>query len=200
MPIVVDKEKKRRDILDAAMRVFAEKGFHRAKMEEIAVSANIGKGTIYEYFQSKTELFLSLHAHMLAQLREFYAKELRGLRDPRELMQRFIETAFETFRLWEPFFIVFFDFWAEGGRSEHQALLQDQLRKAQHDSRQDVASIIAAGVELGVFRCPDPTLAAANLLGSLDGLVLQWLCDRQALDLEKLRELVAQTTLKSLEP
>lgn len=200
MPIVVNKKKKREDILDAAMRVFAQKGFHRTKMEEVALAANIGKGTIYEYFQSKSELFLSLHAHMLAQLREFYLKELEGLEDPQQLIERFIETAFETFRLWEPFFIVFFDFWAEGGRSEHQTLLQSQLRDAQQRSRRDLASIITAGVELGAFHCADPILAAANILASLDGLVLQWLCDRQAFDLDKLREIVTQTTLKSLQP
>ena len=43
MPIVVDKERKRSEILEAAMLVFARKGFHRSKMEEVAAAAKIGK-------------------------------------------------------------------------------------------------------------------------------------------------------------
>lgn len=48
---------KRQQILEAALGVFAEKGFHNAKIEEIAQAAQVGKGTVYEYFQSKKELF-----------------------------------------------------------------------------------------------------------------------------------------------
>lgn len=45
------------EILQSAIEVFGEKGFHRAKMGEIAAGAGIGKGTIYEYFSSKKELY-----------------------------------------------------------------------------------------------------------------------------------------------
>jgi len=48
---------KMEQILEAAIKVFACKGFHNAKIEEIANEAGIGKGTIYEYFGSKQDLF-----------------------------------------------------------------------------------------------------------------------------------------------
>ncbi|HAE43504.1 MAG TPA: hypothetical protein DCG34_11415 [Clostridiales bacterium] len=48
---------KRQIILDSAFRVFMKKGFHNAKMTDVAESAGIGKGTIYEYFDSKKILF-----------------------------------------------------------------------------------------------------------------------------------------------
>jgi AcrR family transcriptional regulator len=48
---------RKREIIEAAIEVFGEKGFHRSKMGEIAVKTGIGKGTIYEYFSSKKELF-----------------------------------------------------------------------------------------------------------------------------------------------
>jgi len=181
------------------MRVFARKGFHRTRMEEVAVEAQIGKGTIYEYFKSKTELFLSLHDHMLAELKGFYARELRGIQDPREALIRFVQVAFSTFREWEPFFIVFCDFWAEGGRGEHHALLQTQLRNAYRQSRADLALIIEAGIAQRIFNCEDASLAAEHILASLDGLVLHWLCDREAFELESMREMLTRTILRSLE-
>lgn len=51
------REEKYTDILKAAIRVFSEHGFDGAKMEYIAKEAGIGKGTVYEYFQSKEQLF-----------------------------------------------------------------------------------------------------------------------------------------------
>ena len=51
---------RRTQILDAATRVFAEKGFHRATIKEIAHVAGIADGTIYTYFASKTEVLLAI--------------------------------------------------------------------------------------------------------------------------------------------
>ena len=51
---------RRKQILDAATQVFAEKGFHRATIKEIAHVAGIADGTIYTYFASKTEVLLGI--------------------------------------------------------------------------------------------------------------------------------------------
>lgn len=55
------KPDKRELILQAAAQVFGEKGFHQATVEEIAKRAGVGKGTIYQYFDSKSEIFSELH-------------------------------------------------------------------------------------------------------------------------------------------
>lgn len=47
-------------IMDAAMELFAKKGYHNTKMIDIAKNAGIGKGTIYEYFSSKENLFIEI--------------------------------------------------------------------------------------------------------------------------------------------
>ena len=54
---MASREDKQKDILKAAIRVFSEHGFDGAKMEAIAKEAGIGKGTVYEYFESKDRLF-----------------------------------------------------------------------------------------------------------------------------------------------
>src|SRR5215471_12109378 len=48
------------EILDAALKVFAAKGFAAARMEDIARAAGVTKGTIYLYFESKEAVFKSL--------------------------------------------------------------------------------------------------------------------------------------------
>lgn len=52
--------RKRREIIDGARRVFFEKGFEGASMDEIARAAQVSKATIYVYFQSKADLFEAL--------------------------------------------------------------------------------------------------------------------------------------------
>ncbi|RKY95395.1 MAG: hypothetical protein DRQ06_03770, partial [Candidatus Hydrothermota bacterium] len=54
------REEKKRQIQRAALLAFSRKGYHRTTMRDIADFAGIGKSTIYEYFDSKEELFLSL--------------------------------------------------------------------------------------------------------------------------------------------
>jgi len=54
---MASREEKQIDIIKAAIRVFSEHGFDGAKMEYIAKEAGIGKGTVYEYFESKDRLF-----------------------------------------------------------------------------------------------------------------------------------------------
>ena len=50
------KESKRELIMAAAIQIFSQKGYHNSKMEDIALAAGIGKGTIYEYFPGKLQL------------------------------------------------------------------------------------------------------------------------------------------------
>jgi len=51
---------KRQRILDAAMHVFSERGFHHATVSEVARAAHVGKGTVYLYFAGKEDLLVSL--------------------------------------------------------------------------------------------------------------------------------------------
>lgn len=54
-----EREARRREILDAAIRLFAEKGFEQTTLDEIAQKAEFGKGTIYHYFKNKEELIIT---------------------------------------------------------------------------------------------------------------------------------------------
>lgn len=67
---------KREVILNAAIKVFSTKGYHSTRMEEIAIVAEVGKGTIYEYFSSKLHLF----QEMMEESLRVYFQELNSLR------------------------------------------------------------------------------------------------------------------------
>ncbi|WP_290925333.1 TetR/AcrR family transcriptional regulator [Halodesulfovibrio sp.] len=52
-----EKQQHRQEIMDAAMRLFAEQGYHSVSMQEIAAEAEFATGTLYKFFPSKRELF-----------------------------------------------------------------------------------------------------------------------------------------------
>jgi len=66
---MASREEKQTEILKAAIRVFSEHGFDGAKMEYIAKEAGIGKGTVYEYFESKEQLFVEILKFSVEQFR-----------------------------------------------------------------------------------------------------------------------------------
>jgi AcrR family transcriptional regulator len=75
-PVTDDK---RRRLLDAALKMFAERGFHGVAVPEVAAAANVGTGTLYHYFANKQELVNELYRDQKLKLR---AHLLDGLADP----------------------------------------------------------------------------------------------------------------------
>ncbi len=69
---------KRQRIINGAIAVFSRKGFYKATIEEIAEQADVGKGTVYEYFSSKKELFQEMFLYTEEKYEEMFH---RGLSD-----------------------------------------------------------------------------------------------------------------------
>jgi AcrR family transcriptional regulator len=64
---------KRLEILTAAKNLFAQKGFERSTVEEIAARANVGKGTVYLYFENKEQIFMAILEQGLVELQNLFA-------------------------------------------------------------------------------------------------------------------------------
>jgi AcrR family transcriptional regulator len=102
---------KRRDIMQAALQLIAERGFHRAPMSEIAEKAGVAAGTIYRYFENKDVLISELHRELeyriMAVLQDGYPSgkpvRERFLYLIRELLRYFIANPLH-FRYMEQFF------------------------------------------------------------------------------------------------
>jgi TetR/AcrR family transcriptional regulator len=69
-----EKEHRKEDIIDAAQKVFFEKGLLTATMDEIAVTAELAKGTLYLYYKSKEDLYLAVMMRGLKILYEMFEK------------------------------------------------------------------------------------------------------------------------------
>lgn len=97
-------------ILDAALRVFSEKGFHDTRLEDIALEAGFSKGALYNYFSDKEDIFLQL----LIREHEALLKELHARFDPRkpirESLESLVRATIEHFGDRFSFFVTIFNF------------------------------------------------------------------------------------------
>src|SRR6516162_2070458 len=82
---------KRKRILDAAVRVFAKKGFYATRVSEVARAAGVADGTIYLYFKSKDELLVSLFEDRVERLLSFMRDELPRHKRAKDKLRRLIE-------------------------------------------------------------------------------------------------------------
>lgn len=86
---------KRHVILKAAAEVFASRGFYGAKIEDIALRAEIGKGTVYEYFRSKEELFNELIKAGSESFEGMLKKEIKKANSCRDKLECIIRVKIE---------------------------------------------------------------------------------------------------------
>ena len=70
MAIIVDKEQKRKDIAFACKDLLLEKGIKNITISQIAKSADIGKGTVYEYFENKEDIVFEIMTAFIAEYEE----------------------------------------------------------------------------------------------------------------------------------
>ena len=81
-PRHVDKAQKSGSIARSALALFAEKGYRNTSVGQIARAAGIGKGTVYDYFQTKEDIFIAAVMEWLAQFEDRLTARLDGLEDP----------------------------------------------------------------------------------------------------------------------
>lgn len=73
----LEKQQRRLDILMAAKTLFVQKGYHNTTLEEVAQLAEFGKGTIYNYFRNKEDLFYAILEHYTAEVLEITKRALQ---------------------------------------------------------------------------------------------------------------------------
>lgn len=200
MPKKVDKDAKRREIVGAALSVFAKKGVANTRMAEIAQAAGIGKGTIYEYFRDKNEIFKAAFDYFMHSMDSVMGRSLLRIFDPVEKIETLIKQWIEAIHAFGDDYIeIMMEFWAEGIRSKHDKGTElFDLKKMYSDYRLIVKSILDEGVQAGQFKEMNTTLTASILVGALDGIMLQWILDKSIFTLEDAADHLCQEFMRGI--
>ena len=81
------KERKRRTIIRASLRVFARKGYETTALDEVARAARLAKGTLYLYFKDKQDLYSQVMLNVLERLETYVSGQIEETQDPFEQME-----------------------------------------------------------------------------------------------------------------
>lgn len=157
-------------ILQAAVDVFAEKGFRAATMDEIAAAAGITKGTIYLYFPSKEELFVEMVRRQFRQVLELLPEiRLEEGDDPEDVTRRLGREFLRVLMTPEVTKVIPL---AVAEYNHIPALQRIYREEILPNANIQLASLLEIGMELGFLRRHDPVIAARCLLGMFLAFVL----------------------------
>lgn len=182
-PIRVDIENKKREILQAAYEVFSEKGFHNASISDIAREAGIAKGSIYDYFHSKDDLFLSLLDFVLAEFFEEFATHPE-IEDPAEQLEHVLLEGMAVYEKWDSILRFLISFWGMSLGSKTDAIIQKKLHDSFEHNRNWIEKIYLRGVKQDQFRKLDPAYVGTTLMAMGEFIPMQWLIDKKAFSLQ----------------
>jgi TetR/AcrR family transcriptional regulator, fatty acid metabolism regulator protein len=183
---------KRQRILQAAVKVFARKGYHRAKVSEIARRADVADGTIYLYFRSKEDILVSLFDEVMAEHLAAGRQEVKAVEGAPARLQAI---ARHHLRLL-------------GGNRDLAVVFQVELRQSTqfmerftaswlNDYFQLIDEVIAQGQREGSLRAELPRKVLAKaLFGTLDEMVTSWILSRKDYDLAELAAPVVDLLLR----
>jgi AcrR family transcriptional regulator len=183
------KARTRRSLVKTARRVFLERGFHSASVDEIAEAAGYSKGAVYSNFASKADLFLAvLDAHFEERARAYADVALDGpsLEDSYRAVARFRFAAEEREPEWEPLLL---EFWTYAARRE-------DLRAALAVRRERFLDLIAGLIEQlasrhGVTYAIPAREVARGSAALLRGMAIERMLDPSASSLDALEQMHA---------
>ena len=174
MPAIVDRVAKRAEIVRHAADVFARHGYHATKMQDIATKADIGKGPIYEYFQTKEELFLAIYDSWMTEYEQTIRNRIAAAQDPMSMVDAIRESAVEFYESRAEQAPLLLEFWAHALRTDNPAFL-DRVRRLRSYLR-DLGTMLTRDLTAsGWFNEIDAAAFAELETGISDGIFLAWL-------------------------
>lgn len=165
----------REEILTAAERVFSEKGFYNATMEDIASASEFAIGSLYKHFRSKDAILGAIFEEKAGR----WVEEVESLMEGDEPFLPTFDHFLQHFALFSitnhNFFRLFHQAHAtaEWHKPEHHACLQSHMERYE----MALGSLMQRGVAEGVLRAVDPADLSAFVLGALQGFMFRTVRD-----------------------
>ncbi|QQZ10660.1 TetR/AcrR family transcriptional regulator [Heyndrickxia vini] len=179
---------KYKQIIDAAVIVIAENGYHQAQVSKIAKQAGVADGTIYLYFKNKEDILISLFQEKMGMFIEKIDEEIAGKQTAAEKLLVMVESHFKILS------------------DDHQLAIVTQLELRQSNKElrlkinevlkgylKLVDKIIDHGIETGEFKKDiEVRLVRQMIFGTIDETVTTWVMNEEKYDLVSLAPAVQQ--------
>jgi AcrR family transcriptional regulator len=182
----------RDDILTAAARVFGERGYEAATLDEVAHAVGIKKGSLYYHIRSKEDLLFALHQRLADELLYNTYAALESAQSPTERLRAVLRVAMRLIAEHKQEVTVFLH--------ERQLLSSDRWREvvAKRDAYQRIIEeILSEGIEEGVFRPVPVKVATLGLLG-MTNWGYQWFRSNGPLSADAIADVFTDMVIEGL--
>jgi len=160
------KELKRKKIIESAAILFSRKSYHEVMMEDVAKLASIAKGTVYNYFSSKEELYFSIMKVRMEKLNSSLKEIISEQRGVVDSLHSYILHLYMFMMKYQNFFMMY--------RKESLGtdyILCTELIELEKDYKKILKDIIRHGKKEGIFRDIDDEFGVDLVLGSIYGSI-----------------------------
>ena len=168
----------REEILSAAEKVFAAKGFFPTTMSDIAREAEFGTGTLYKYFKSKEELYFTLIDEKVEEINRLVKSELSQKTSAIERIRKVLGLQLEFIERNRDFFMIYIS-----ERNRFEWTVKDDLGKGIHEKMvtyiDTLAEVMRQGVKEGEFKSINPIDLAHALVGIVNSFVFERLISQE---------------------
>lgn len=161
-----EQERRRKEIFDASVHLFLDKGFNETTMREIAQAAGVGKSTLYDYFKSKDEILVSYFENEIQTIteraQEIVAQDLGVPEKLRKIMQMHLEYLVDNKKLYLKLSV----------ESQRLSLgSQQQIQIKRHGYQDMIRTLVEEGIQQEDFRPVNPLFAARSVITLLSLVV-----------------------------
>jgi uroporphyrinogen-III synthase len=160
------KKIKREKIIDAAAELFSRKNYHEVMMEDVAKLVSVAKGTVYNYFNSKEDLYFSIMQNRLERLTSILKDRTRSEGSTIGALRAFVISLYSFMMMNKSFFLIFRKETLNGEQK-----FCDNLITMENEIKNIFRDIIFNGITEGLFREIKDDFAVDLILGSIYGTV-----------------------------
>ncbi len=178
MARTVDRDVKRLRIVEAAAARFARFGYDATAMDDVASAAGVSKGSLYDYFKDKEDLFYAVFEWLQMTLVNASAEQSRREESARERIASFAEASIGAFIAHIELYPVTLEVWAAAAKKGTRRRFGNAMRNLYAIYRPAVTALIDEAKAAGEIRADaDSKVLASVLIGAVDGLLLQYWLD-----------------------
>lgn len=162
----VKKKIKLERILEAAADLFSQKSYHEVMMEDVAKMIGVAKGTVYNYFTSKEELYFSIMSLRMKNLLASLTEKIKTEHNSIDSLRSYTIHVYMFMIKYQNFFLIY-----KRESLNSQSDLCDELRLLEGQLKSQLSGIIREGINNDLFRNVDDEFTANSILGSIYGTV-----------------------------
>ena len=188
---------RQQQILDAAWRLIAERGYHAVRVSDVAAACGTSTAAIHYHFPGRDDLLTESLKHSVKQAFDRQVAELHRIDDARERLLRLVELQLPTPGHLEQEWSIWLQVWNESALRPGLRALHSEAYTRWHDT---IARTVREGQEQGAFTGADPEDVTVRLTALIDGLGIQVLTGRPGRSVERMRRVLREFVDREISP